>query len=285
MAAVAEAAAVQVGVELDEALLDLGATEMGQAEFLHARAVDERARLIQVVEPRVGGGVLARVEGGGDFAGGRPRLGQQGVHQGGLSHARLAHQHTGLAGEERAHCVGIAAGGQFHDLVAECAKDRQALARRFEPFRQVELVQHDEGAHVLTLCRDDAAGHQFVAEAGLRGDDDDGLGRVGGEQLLAEGVAAVEQGAAVADGGDDALVRPREFHRHPVAAGDVALLAAGVAERQRAAAELDLVLAAEGGDDQALGAPAQDFKPSVSISTLAAQMKSFMDRPPTEWVE
>jgi hypothetical protein len=100
---------------------------------------------------------------------------------------------------------------------------------------------------------DDAARHQLVAETWLGGDDDDRLGGIGGEQLLAPGVAAVEQGAARRDGDDDAVVGRGQLDADAVAAGDMAFLAARVAERESATVDFDFVLPAEGGDDGAFG--------------------------------
>ena len=50
----------------------------------------------------MGGGVLAGIQRGGNFARGGLRIGQQRVDQRGLAHAGLADQHAGMALQERA---------------------------------------------------------------------------------------------------------------------------------------------------------------------------------------
>ncbi len=74
---------------------------MVQAEFLEARRIDDAAAAIEVVEPREGGGVLAGIERGGNFARGDVGIGHQQVDQGRFAHAGLADQDARLPGKQR----------------------------------------------------------------------------------------------------------------------------------------------------------------------------------------
>lgn len=85
MAAVVEAAFPQVWPEFAEGVLDLVRRQVGEAEFLQARRINQVAGGIQMVQVGRGGGVLAAVQCRGNFAGSGIRIRQQGVYQRGLA--------------------------------------------------------------------------------------------------------------------------------------------------------------------------------------------------------
>ncbi len=153
-------------------------------------------------------------------------------------------------------------------------------AGRFD-LRQVAFVQHDDDVQFLVVPGEQAARQQLVVEGGFGGDDDDELGDVGRDDLLFEGVGAVEQAAARGDAFDDALVAAGARDLDPVSAGDFAFLAAWHAFQHLAIRQFRQIVTPVCGDDQSVQRAAQIFS---SASTFAAQMKSFSDRPPTAWV-
>ena len=258
-----------------------------QAEGLHAGAVDQAAGVVEAVQARVGGGVFAGIQRAGDFARGGLRLGQQGVDEGGFAHAGLADQYAAVALQERTQSRYILLRAEFEHAVADGAVGFQPEARLRGGFGEVALVQYDQHLDLLVVRGDQAAREQLVAERGFGGDHDDDLRHVRGDELLAEGVGAMQQRTARGDAFDHALCavlcggRGGELHFHHVAAHHFAFLAARQAGQFAAVFEARQVLAAEGRDDLAVDGGAQILN---SASTFAAQMKSFSDRPWMAWV-
>ena len=108
MAAIGEAALAEIGQEFGEASFYCGKIQMMQAEQLYAGAVDEVAGGVQVIQLGVGGGVLAGIEHGGDFARGGERIGNEGVDEGGFTHAGLSDEYAGVAlqvGQQRRYVL------------------------------------------------------------------------------------------------------------------------------------------------------------------------------------
>ena len=173
---------------------------------------------------------------------------------------RAAPTHSRPKGRAAAHLVqayaqaiGPAQRGNLDHFVTQLAERRELGARGRQAILEVGLVEHDQRRDVLAFGGGDAARHQQVGEAGLGGDDDDDVAEVGGDQLFAEGVGAPQQVAARRQLLDHALAVAAANDLDLVAAGVAALLAARVA-LQAAGSGIDFVMAAEGGDDDALQA-------------------------------
>lgn len=224
---------------------------MHQAEGLHAGAVDQAAAFRQRIEAGEGGGVLAGIQHLRDLARLGPGFRDQGIGEGGLAHPRLAHQQAGLADQAAAQRIHVVECRQLQHRITQRDEGRQAASRIRQAGRDVGLVQHDQHLQVLALRRAQAARHELVAEAGFGGDHHHHLGGVGGDQLLAPGVRAVEQAAALHQLVDHALAGAGVGHLDPVATGKHALLAAGDAQQDLPCVGANLVLPAEGGDQGA----------------------------------
>ena len=68
MTAIAEAAMAEVGAEFNEGMGDVLLVDVGQAEFLQAGRVDDVAVFVEMVQARMGGGVLAGIQRLGNLA-------------------------------------------------------------------------------------------------------------------------------------------------------------------------------------------------------------------------
>ena len=84
---------------------------------------------------------------------------------------------------------------------------------------------------------------------------------------------------------DDALIWRVEFDINAITTGECAFLAARETQRARAVFEFHLILPSENGDNLASTAQTRVIQIVRNTSILAAQIKSFLDRPPTSWVE
>ena len=87
MAAVVEFTLAGLGPELDEGMLQIPRGQMLQAEFLHARRVDQRAVRVESVEARVCGGVPSGIERDRDITHSRGRIREERIDDGGLPHS------------------------------------------------------------------------------------------------------------------------------------------------------------------------------------------------------
>ena len=254
---------------------------MMQTEQLNAGTIDEVAVGIQVIQPRVGGGVFAGVEHSGYLARGCLCGRDERVDEGGFAHAGLPDQNAGVALQIRQQRRYILLGREFEYAVTDLSIGCELGAGSFD-LRQIALVQNDEGLQFLVMRCEKATRQQFIVERGFGGNHDDDLGDVCGDEFLLESIGAVEQGRTRCDAIDDSLVGAGSFDFNCVAACDLALLAARHAFQYLSTRQLCQIVSPIGGDDQS----AQFFGQSLnSASTFAAQMKSFSDSPPMAWVE
>ena len=172
--AVAEAALAEEGTELGKAVFDLLRRQVLEAEFLQARAVDQGAAgacvLGQLVEAGIGGGVLAAVERGRQFARRRGGAGHQCIGQRGFAHAALSDHDRAFAYQQRQERRCVELGREFDDAAAERDEGRQQLARGGKGGCQIGLVEDDGGMQAFMLGGDQGAAEQHVGKRGIGGD-------------------------------------------------------------------------------------------------------------------
>ena len=198
----------------------------------------------------MGGRVLAGIEHGRNLSRGGPGLRDQGVGE-----RRLAH--SGLSDENA--CFALQVGAQrfrridrrkFDDPIAERGKRREKFPCRCQAASDVALVEYDQRLDRLAFGSDEAACDKGVRKRRFGRDHDDDLADVGGDQLLAELVGAVEQAAALMNALDDPLSVAGYRNADVITARQVAALPARKAQASPAILLLDEVLTAEGGDDE-----------------------------------
>ena len=81
---------------------------MMQAKFLQTWAVNQLSVFIQIIQLRVGGGVLARIQRGGDGLGAGDGFAEQRVGERGFAHAALPEQDVGFAAQLVAQNIHVA---------------------------------------------------------------------------------------------------------------------------------------------------------------------------------
>ena len=208
------------------------------------------ARVIQVVEARVGRRVAPGIERCRDLGDAHRSCGKEAVDDRRLAHPGLADEHARLAFQVGHQGTEVAPGGQRHQAVAEPPVGLERGKRR-RRLRQVHLVEHDERRHPAVLGRRQAPVHEVFAERGHRRDHDGDLRDVGGDELLARAVGAVEKSRTRVHRLDHAPAGGGARDRHAVTARERAALSPRDAVEARPIGELDQVAAPEARHDLA----------------------------------
>ena len=303
MQAVAKAAGRGVFAELAETCGHLVRLDVPQAEFADAGRVDDGAVVVgQVVEPCRGGGMRTLAGGLGNFADAGLGVGEQGIDQRRLAHARLADEDAGVflqPGFQIGDAFPVLDAG-FDDGVAQPAVfvEQGVQFAAGSRVQQIDLVEHDDGLDAQHLGGHQVAIHQARGEGRPRGGDDQDLVDVGGNDFLAAMAVGAGQFAATGFANlHDAIALLVRMPLDIVTADQIAQLATAGAAVQSALLVLDDEPGAEAGDHAArneigrwrsragLARFATTHAGQASRRSMrAAQMKSFSDRPPMAWV-
>ena len=230
----------------------------------------------------MGGGVLAGIEGSGNFAGRRTGIGDQRVGERGFAHAALPDQYRDLAGQPGQQRAGIRECADFDDWNAHGGKGCELGARSRKTGGEIGLVEHDDHAHVLMQCGNRGARDQFIGETGFGGDDQYHLRGIRGDQFLFPLVAAIEQTGAGCVSEDLCLAVVERTQRDMIAAGKGTFFPFRDAIDDLAAGEGDFVMPAKCGRDGS--AVICRIQSANSASRRAAQSKSLFVRPPASCV-
>ena len=156
----------------------------------------------------------------GNFAGLLAGGGDQRIEQGGFAHAALAQQDGALAGQVLAHRyqrVRILQGRDGQHRVAQLFIDAGTRLHLAEGAGQILLGDQHEHGNALGREAEQQAHQQGFVERRVAADQHGGLIDVGGDDLLAEGIAAHHAVAAGADALDGAFAVGRMTVHHVVA--------------------------------------------------------------------
>ena len=178
-------------MKFNESPRQIRAVNMMQTEFLHAGGIDQTAILIEVVEPRVGGGVTSGIECDGNLGSGAFCSRDQCIDEGRFAHARLSYQRAELALQIRQQRCDIRLGAELQQRITQFPVEQESSGGNARGVSEVGLVEHDQCFDSLTFGGSEATVHQFFTEAGNSGYHDDDLGDVGGDQFFAESVTAI----------------------------------------------------------------------------------------------
>lgn len=279
VAAIGEAALAEILSEFNKALFYPAQAQVVQAECLYTGAVDEVAVGVQVIQSRMGGGVFAGIECGGNLACGGLRIGDDGIDKGGFPHAGLSDQYASVALQVRQQCCHILFGGQLQYWVADSTIGGELRTRGCTTLRQITFVQYDEDVQILVVCSDQAARDQLVVERRFGGNNNDELCDIGGNDFLPVGIGTIEQGDARCNAFNDALIGSNAIDFDHITAGDFTLLSARYTFQNFAVGQFCQIMPSKRRYDLSL-----QLQTLCSASTFAAQIKSFSDKPLMAWV-
>ena len=184
----------------------------------------------QRIQAGKGGGVLAGVERGGNFAHGDVGVRHQQVDQRRLAHAGLADEDRRLARQQRRQRGHRVLPDRRAPTLRAPGSRARYSRRRSRAFgsRSVDvgLVEDQVRLDAGRFGRHQRARNQVVGKAGFGGDHDEQSRQVGRQQLGLVLVGAVQQRLALGDRLDHGLVVRGHGQVDDVAHGDIGLLAA-----------------------------------------------------------
>ena len=168
----------------------------------------------------MGGGVFAGIERGGDVAGAGGLVAQEGVGQGGFTHAALSEQNVAMPLQDGAQDVGVFQCAGFDDGITERFVEFEFFAPEGS-FGQVGFVQDDDGLDARGFSGQEGALQQGFAGRGNGGGNDKELADVGGDKFGFPSVLAVEQAFTRQVVFDDGLFGVDGLDMHAITAGEI----------------------------------------------------------------
>ena len=148
-------------------------------------------------------------------------------------------------------CSSDLPGAQMQHAVAQFSIDTERLPCRLA-LRQIGFVENNQWRDACMFAGGDAAVDEVVVPARNGGDNNHGLGDIGGDEFLVVRVGAVEDALARRDGFDDAGTATAVAHTDMVTAGDAAAFATCGAVEKHSAGEFNQAAAPVAGDDLTL---------------------------------